>query len=190
MVDNEYKMSDDVFKTEGYAQYDDLDTSRILTYDEMVNTLIENEGLTKIEAQKLLDKNFVPIGRNISSRAATYRTISSQFEVTSIYRPTLNFYCQTSEGGGSFRGILKILNVGMNRSYGILSKTFTGSVYTHLQDPNRIYWVVNGDFYNNGTTTVNGAVSIGLGKTASISFGASNTSGHYKYCYKTGYKYF
>jgi len=184
VVDSEYNMSDRILKTDGYVCFDDLDTNEISTYDEMVNALIENEGLTKNEAQKLLDDNFVSIGSHVSARDATYRIIRSQFEVNAIYKPTLNLYCQTSEGGGSFRGILKILNVGMNRVSNGLVKSFHGTVFTHIQDPNRINWIVNGDFFDDGTTTVDGGVSISLDNTTTTTFEASSIGELYKYCYK------
>ena len=72
-------------------------------------------------------------------------------------------------------------------SFSGLTKQFGGTVYANLEDGGTIYWIVNGDFYNYGTTTTNGAVDIGLGEYASINFGASNTTNQYAYCYKTGY---
>jgi len=80
----------------------------------------------------------------------------------------------------------------MNRSHlgSGRSKSFDGTVYTKLEDPNRIYWIVNGDFLDNGTTTGGGAVNIGIDKAASIEFNASRTTNHYKYLYKTGYTRF
>lgn len=187
---NDYDISDNTDVISGYTEYDEEDIGEVLTFDEMVNELVEDEGMTVKEAQSLLESNYVPTTRNANVRAATYRNLSSSFTVTSSYKPTLEFRCQTSEGGGSFRGIVKILNVGMNRSYNGISKTFDGTVYTQLVDANRIYWIVNGDFYNNGTVSVNGSVSIGIGGYATINFGLSYNTSHYAYCYKTGNRNF
>ncbi len=41
----------------------------------------------------------------------------------------------------------------MIRGYKGLSKQFVGSVYVNLEDPNIIFYIANGDFYNNGSTT-------------------------------------
>lgn len=128
--------------------------------------------------------------QSISARAGTYRVISSTFDVTSVYRPSLEFYCQTSEWSGSFRSIEKILNIGMNRYSNNRSKQFNGSVYANLEDPNRIYWIVNGNFYDNGTTSVNGGVNIGIGEKSSVNFSVSYSSNYYAYAYKTGYARF
>lgn len=95
----------------------------------------------------------------------------------------MRFYVQTEKGGGSFRDIMKILAGNMNRSYNGISKQFGGSVQTFLLNSNRIRFIVNGDFYNNGTTTVNTGVNIGIGSSATVSFGISSSSNHYKYVY-------
>lgn len=182
--------------------------SKILTFDEVVAAIAKSNNISKSKAANQVISNFQQSNVNTKTslsegltstvstesatqlaQLATYRTVSSTFTVTPTYKPTLNFYCQTDEGG-YFRGIVKILNISMNRSYGSLSKSFDGTVYANLEDPNRIYWIVNGDFYNNGTTSVNGGVNIGLGGSDSITFGASYTSSHYAYCYKTGYAIF
>ena len=51
-----------------------------------------------------------------------------------------------------------------------------------------IEYVINGDFYNNGTTTISGGGNLGLGinDSATIGFSASITyqSNHYAYFYE------
>ena len=94
----------------------------------------------------------------------------------------MRFYCETIESGW-FRAIKKILRVDMIRGYKGLSKQFSGSVYVNLEDPNKIFYIVNGDFYNNGSTTYEGGVSIGVGKYALVSFKSSSASSHYQYRY-------
>ena len=126
----------------------------------------------------------------LATLAATYRTLTTNFSVTPFYSPSLRFYCETNEWGGSFRGIKEIKHINMNRDANGLSKTFSGTVQANLEDPNRIFYIVNGDFHNNGTTTFNGNVSITVGKTGSVGFSASYATSHYKYTYKEGYVYF
>lgn len=173
--------------------------SEVLTFDELVNEISVNEGISKKKAAEQIKASMNSNSSNsksdstllasssdaVTAESATYRSISAQFTVTSSYKPTLRFYCSTSEGGG-YWGITKILNVSMNRSYDGMSKQFGGSVYTNLETAYRIFWVVDGDFYNNGTTTGGGGVSIGVGGSASIDFNVSNSSNHYKYCYVEG----
>lgn len=160
---------------------EDLIISDVMTFEEMVDQVSEDFGISTEEAQRKLGYSDT---KNLSARAAKaqYRTISSQFTSTSTFKPTMRFYCETTESGG-FRAIKKILQVSMIRSSGGVSKQFSGTVYVNLEDPNRIFYSVNGDFYNNGTTTVNTDVSIGVGKAASVKFGMSYASNHYKYTY-------
>lgn len=53
----------------------------------------------------------------------------------------------------------------------------------NLEDANRIFYIVNGDFFNNGMTTWNAGVTIGVGKAANVKFGVSGASNHYQYRY-------
>ena len=49
-----------------------------------------------------------------------------------------------------------------------------------------LYWVVNGDFYNNATTTALFSGTVGIGKYASTSFTISGSNSHFGYVYRTG----
>ncbi|WP_445486559.1 hypothetical protein [Niallia sp. 03133] len=171
--------------------------SDVMTFDEMVKKIASDENKSEkavkdeliASSTKNLSSKSARTSAAVSVQSATYRTLSSSFTVNTNYKPTLNFYCQTTEGGG-FRAIVAIKKVTMNRSYNGTSHPFGGSVYTNLEDPNRIYWIVEGDFYDNGTTTGGGAVDIKVGGALSINFNISYASNWYAYCYKTGYTYF
>ncbi|AJH73412.1 hypothetical protein DJ86_3860 [Bacillus cereus ATCC 4342] len=163
----------------------------VLTFGELVNQIAEDTNKPKEEVyQQLLAQGKARGQSTEATLAATFRTLTSEFEVTLFYSPSVRFYCETNEWGGSFRGIKEIKYINMNRSSGGITKTFTGTVQANLEDANRIFYIVNGDFYNNGTTTVNGGVSITLGKSGSANFSASYASNHYKYTYKEGNIYF
>lgn len=167
---------------------DDMEISDPMTYEEIVLEYANDFDMSIEEAKAELQ----PDNQLFSAPglyANNYRTLTQTLTVTSAYKPQLKFYCQTSESSGSFRGIKKIMTVNMNRNYRGKSYTFGGSVYTHLRDANRIFYIVNGDFYRNGTTTVNGGVNIPIGGKATVSFGASYTSDHFKYFYKEGTRY-
>jgi hypothetical protein len=76
----------------------------------------------------------------------------------------------------------------MNRAHlgNGISKQYDGTIYTNLESAAKIFWIVNGDFYNNGTTTGSGGVSIEVGQSATVNFNISYASNHYKYLYKEG----
>lgn len=87
----------------------------------------------------------------------------------------------------NFWGIKKILNVDMDRAAGFgTSKAFGGTVYTILEDAGTIYWMVNGDFFGQGSTTVNTGVDIGVSQFATVNFSVSYSSSHYAYCNQSG----
>jgi hypothetical protein len=159
----------------------EINISPVLTFDEMVREVAKENGIPIIQAQQELgftDES----ARQARTARATYRTLSQSFTVNASYRPTMRFYCETSESG-NFRAIKRILRVEMIRGYNGLSKQFGGTVYVHLEDANRIFYIVNGDFFNNGSTTWNAGVNIGVGRNASIKFGVTNTTSHYQYRY-------
>lgn len=170
--------------------------SEVLTFDELVDEIAADTGKTvdqvesdiiaskSAEMRKTADSKEISNAEiEIIARSASYRSITDQFTVTSTYKPYVKFYCETSEGT-YYWGILEILNVGMDREYNSTTKQFGGTVYVNLENAYTIFWIVNGDFYNNGTTTSSGGVNVGVGDYASVGFDASYTSSHYAYCYE------
>ncbi|WP_207669308.1 hypothetical protein [Fonticella tunisiensis] len=176
----------------GTTEVSKMEMSEVLTFDEIIAEIALSKNISKEQAAAQVVANFKTdySTMSISPYAATYRTLTSYFSVTTEYQPSLKFYCQTEEWSGSFRAIVSILNVGMNRSSNNMVKQFSGTVYTHLETANRIFWIVNGDFYNLGSTTVNGGVNIKVGQSAEVNFGVSYATSYYAYCYKEGYYYF
>ncbi len=157
--------------------------SDVMSFDEIMVEIAKDNN-SSVESIKQLyyeTHNNVYGSRNtILPYANTYRTVTINLPVTGVYKPQLKVYCHTSEGGTMW-GIYEILNVNMNRVYNNLTKQFEGSVYVNLEDASTIYWTVDGDFYNNGSTTVSlgGSVNIPIGAGASITFGVSYASNHF-----------
>ena len=78
------------------------------------------------------------------------------------------------------------------KAYGSsISKQFRGDLKVWLRSTQKIEYVINGDFYNNGTTTSSGGIGVnaGINQLVSISFTATSTtsSNHYKYFYEHDY---
>lgn len=89
--------------------YQDATPSDSMTSTQIVSQFAKDNGIS-------LSAAATELGINLRVRdLKTYRTLSIQFTVTSTYKPTLLFYCQISESG-LFHGIMKILNVNMNRT--------------------------------------------------------------------------
>ncbi len=185
----------------GSIELGDEDTvvSDVMTYEEVLQDYANDNGVDIEQAKQCIRNNDM---RKASIKMKTYNTVSAQramatyrtvtvtFKVTETYRPQLKFYCRTSESSTMW-GIYEILNVSMNRASMGKTKQFSGTVYTNLENSGKIYWEVNGDFYNEGTTTVGGGGSVkaGIGETASVSFSISGSyeSSFYAYCFQSGH---
>lgn len=157
-----------------------LQVSPVMTFQEMVQSYACSADISYQDALKMF-----PAERSVS--AATYRTLAVTLTVTATYKPTLEFYCETSEYG-SYWAILSIYSVQLNRGYNGISKQFSGSIDVWLRNGYTIEYVVNGDFYNSGTTSVQGGggLNAGINDLITVTFTASisTTSNHYQYFYE------
>lgn len=160
---------------------DDFDyVSEILTYDEMIQRYADNANISFEEALKFFPKT------RMASPRATYRELQVTLNVATNYKPKLAFYCETSQSS-QYWGIVSIYSVQLIRSYNGISKQFSGYVNAWLRTAAQVEYVVNGDFYNNGTTS--GGFSVGgQGKvndkiTGTFTASLSTSSNHFKYFY-------
>ncbi|MCM3205575.1 hypothetical protein [Paenibacillus illinoisensis] len=158
--------------------------SEVLTFDELVTVLAKEKGITEDEASNIIMNNSITSSRSAESKitaaqSATYRTIKQYLYGIPGYSPSLEFYCQTSEGG-SARGIVKILNTDLNtlswdaNIQGYITKTYVGTVYVNLENANKIHYIVNGKFYHTGgVKTVTGNVGLSIGGTLTLGISAT-----------------
>ena len=157
----------------------ELQVSEAMSFSEMVACYAESTGATCQEALTVFPKE---------QRAShgTYRVLSVTLNVTSQYNPYIEFYCNTEEYG-HYWAIKNIYSTQLVRSDGNMSKQFSGTLEVWLRSAYEIEFSINGDFYNNGTTscTNGGEGGIGLGGYFNISYAASQTmsTNHYKYYY-------
>ena len=163
--------------------------SDFMTYSEMLDYMVNEKGIPFSIAASTF-----PATRAVT-RSGTYRVLSVTLTVENrpSYTPTLDFYCEVSVGDGVW-GIMNIYSVQMNRSSNGLVKQFDGDVQVWLRSAERIEYIVNGDFYNTGTTTSSnsGSIDLNIGDYGKITFGASSTttSNWYGYCYCSAIKKF
>lgn len=108
----------------------------------------------------------------------------------STYQPKgLSFYGEGDKPSQDHTRMFRILNVVFDRSNVLSSggtKQFSGNIYTNLEANDRIYYSVDGDFYENGSTTCQTGVNIGIGESVSISASVSSTSNHFAYINHNG----
>lgn len=94
--------------------------SDVLTFTEMVSEFAKDNNISEEQATLQIESNFINTTDTttrtsrsqiiLDARAATYQTLSSTINVTSSYKPSIRFYCQTDEWpGSSFRAIDKLI---------------------------------------------------------------------------------
>lgn len=156
------------------------------SYEEYKDVIENDDNLSESEKNRMIQK----ISTLQKSRNSTYDywTFRDTCKVTINYSCYPYFYVYTNFGGPSHEPseFIKILNANINRNYNGVSKQFGGTLYYNLENSKTIYWDVNGDFYNNGTTTAGGGIEVGIKESATIKFSISGSSNHFSYCNKTG----
>ena len=133
-----------------------------LTYDEMIAELAEAKGITIEEAKTRYPDRSTANSSNVSLLNSCITVAPSKVSITLDvaynYKPTLDIYVWPCRSG-SITYYQAIEEVDMNRESQWKSKQFTGSITAKLTTQTTIWWKVNGDFYDNGTTLISGTLS-------------------------------
>ena len=103
------------------------------------------EGQISVERAKIILSIGLP-----ESESRTYRIISEKVIVNPNYEARVKFYCRTDESG-QFRGITKLLAASLVNKDGDKEAPFTGNLFAYLEDPNRVFYMVSGEFYHKGS---------------------------------------
>ena len=102
------------------------------------------------ERQILVERAKIILSIGLSdSKARTYRILSEKIIVNPNYEARVKFYCRTDESG-QFRGITKLLATSLVNKDGDKEAPFTGNLFAYLEDPNRVFFMVSGEFYHKG----------------------------------------
>ena len=160
--------------------------SEILTYEELVRYHAEKKGLSEQEAiSDLAQKGIVEQNGNSRATGTRYQIFTQSVKVNASYKPEIDFYCEVSYWN-SYWGIVGIYNVELNRTYNGMTKRFDGTVKYWLRSAYQIEWVINGDFYNYGTTTTSIGGTVNVGESGTLSCSVSSSSNFYATVYKNG----
>ena len=103
------------------------------------------EGQISVERAKII----LSIGLS-DSQSRTYRILSEKVIVNPNYEARVKFYCRTDESG-QFRGITKLLATSLVNKDGDKETPFTGNLFAYLEDPNRVFYMVSGEFHLKGS---------------------------------------
>lgn len=167
----------------GEIDIQDFMEDDILTYDEMIETMV-NDGIPVGEAVLSLADNNIRTN-SVTPFELSYTTRYVEIPIKDNYTVRIAFYLTIDSAYGAY-AIHKVNRVSLDRGYAGGSKEFDGSLYYNLENRTTIYYELNGDFYNYGTTTTSGGGSIGVGDTGSLKFSISHSSKHFQYVFKTG----
>jgi hypothetical protein len=206
--------SDELYDLSISTSDSDVMISEPMTYEEIASVMANDEGISISQAKKRLGKpnyvspsildidgQFAKSSATAASYTYSYRTLSKSFWISTVYNDyalKVNYYCYTVQSQQGL-AIITTLNASIDRSHtcvrlgfgGIpyvttISKQFSGTLYYNMENCYTIYMILNGDFFNNGTTTFGTGVAIGVGESCTISFSVSYSSNWYAYAYKTG----
>lgn len=191
----------------------DIENSRLvrkISFEEMVdeiaflNEVTETEVIDKFVDMKTAELSLQKVQFQTVTRENVLELLASGSYITvktepfplmnSLYRAKgLVFYGEGDKPAFDKARMSNILNVSFDRSNYLVgtgypkSKQFSGEVYVNLEANDRIRYSVNGDFYNNGTTTISGGISIGIGQSGQLNFSVSYTNNHFGYLNHVGY---
>ena len=108
------------------ATYHSLPSGR-LTGEELAIEYAQEGQISVERAKNILSIDFS------DSKSRTYRILSEKVIVNPNYEARVKFYCRTDEKDGDKEA------------------PFTGNLFAYLEDPNRIFYMVSGEFHLKGS---------------------------------------
>lgn len=153
-----------------------------MSFSEMITHYAETTEISYDKALQLFPEENA--GNTGSSKC--YRILNIPLDVTDTYKPQLELYCETNESG-HYWGLSNIYRVNMEKNYDGFSKQFLGDVEIWCRNEYQLEYIVNGDFFLNGTMNMSDDTDLDLTKDnyAHISFTDSSSTMplHYQYFY-------
>ncbi len=179
----------------------DSENGKDLTFEEMVAEIAKDEGCTYDEALKAIvedvkhssNSSIIPLNNAVDDNqiidtlsTLKYRTDTANvFSKNKKYAAGLKFYYSYT-GTTASRHIVQLLHVTLDCTVESTYRSFNGSLFVHLETNYKVHYILNGAFYNTGTKTNSAGLSLGIGKSATITLGASSTTNFYDGIYAEG----
>ncbi|MDQ7092164.1 hypothetical protein REC12_00990 [Desulfosporosinus sp. PR] len=169
-----------------------------LTYDQAMERIaqLSNKSVESVKAEHpSTEKITVPKSQlgnvketNLTTSAMQYAEIKQAFSVAWNYSPSVDIIVQEYRDG-SFGWLGNIQYAGIDRNYLGTVKQFSGDMKAWVDENYQqgIYYIVNGDFYDTGTTTISSTVGAGT-PVVNVNFNISYATNYFKYC-NTGESY-
>lgn len=162
-------------------KYEDVEVVKHDSLEDFIEVILSDGWMNQDEKLMLIDSirttNTVRAGETYG-----YLTFTFTSTITTAYKVKPYFYSKVKYCGMSNPcEISKIEYANLDRNYNGTSKQFKGSLYYNLENYKTIFFDLNGDFYNNGTTTSSGGGSVNIGEQATMSFSIAYSSDHFAY---------
>lgn len=176
---------DTMIKTGEPVYLGNMTWAKIVTFDEMVTNVAKSKGISELEEKNQLLSSKLNITSAATEATSFYVHFYEQFQVQNTgWYPQIDIYAECQ---GVYRDFVGISDLNMIRSYNYISKQYTGKLQAKVENSKTIYWVVNGDFYDNGTTSWTFGGSVNIGEYATLTGSISGANNLFGYAYKTGY---
>lgn len=165
-------------------KYPDIDVTLYESANDFMTVIHEGKNLSLLDKLRLVNEVHID---QLQASTYAYLTLTFTARVTSTYTCYPYFYTKFQfDGFPESTKMVNIMNANIDRNDKGKSKQFSGSLYYNLEAGNSLYWDLNGDFYNNGTTTWNAGISIGISESTSAKFEVNGSIQHYSYAHVTG----
>ena len=139
------------------------------------------------ESSAVAVSDAIPFSQAVTQYAeAHYRILSLPLSVTASYTPRLILYCAVSEADASLVSVDAIQLLQQEGNTSQQNRSFHGDIQVWLRGNTQLEYVINGDFYNGGTTTaLASGLPIGPGQTGrvTLSLHGSRVPPHLQYFY-------
>ena len=156
--------------------------SDVIPFSQAVTQYAGNAGLSYQAARTAF-----PAGTDAEpAEEAHYRILSLPLSVTASYTPRLILYCAVSEADASLASVDAIQLLQQEGNTSQQNRSFHGDIQVWLRGNTQLEYVINGDFYNGGTTTaLASGLPIGPGQTGrvTLSLHGSRVPPHLQYFY-------
>lgn len=169
-TENQYHLNLETLNSDGWK-------FEIVSYDEMINALSKQENISITETML----------RASNEQKASYLRASRGVDVTNEYNVSVEFYLDVNYSGSTPISMNRVVSYTINRNNNlnnfIKSKQFSGDLYVNLEDEKNLFFWIDGDFYDNGTTTFSGGGELKIGEKGKVTGTVTYASNHYAYCF-------
>lgn len=164
-------------------------SSSILTIDELTALVAQDFGISVDEAK--LDLLSMYEGLEIEMlETKQFATFTIKINVSEDYLPTLRYYAEVNyQPEKDVKSIERLLKLNFNQEDYKSAKEpykFHGKIFTNVEDDNRIYYRVDGDFYKEGKVDSPADLNILVDENKTLDFKVENSAKQSKYINQDG----